>query len=255
MLVSIITPSYNSSEFINATYQSIRNQTHQEWEWLVTDDGSTDDTMNLLEEISNRDSRVKVTQNSQNSGAAVSRNSSIARAKGKYLAFLDSDDLWMPEKLEKHLAFMEKKNATLSFTPYELIDEQGKSLNTLVDANLKGSFSHQDMLKKKATMGCCTVIVDKSHFEDVSMPLIRAGQDYALWLKLLKQSSVATIFPEVLSQYRIVSNSLSRNKYKKALKIWEVYRHIEGLNFVNASFVFSHYAIRAFFKLNESEKI
>ena len=110
------------------------------------------------------------------------------------------------------------------------------------------------MLKKKATMGCCTVILRKNAFADISMPIIRAGQDYALWLKLLKTGKPAVIFNQPLSQYRIVSNSLSRNKYKKALKIWQVYREIEQLNIFEASYVFSHYAIRAFFKLNECAK-
>jgi teichuronic acid biosynthesis glycosyltransferase TuaG len=107
------------------------------------------------------------------------------------------------------------------------------------------------MLIKKATMGCCTVVVRKNAFIDLSMPLVKAGQDYALWLKLLKTGKRATIFTEPLSKYRIVSNSLSRNKIKKAKNIWLVYRHIEKLNFFKASYVFSHYAIRAFFKLNQ----
>jgi len=250
MLVSIITPSYNSKKFITETYDSIKNQTHTHWEWLITDDGSTDGSWQLIESLAASDERIKPVQNAKNSGAAVSRNNSINRAQGDFLAFLDSDDIWLPEKLEKHLAFMQEKGSDLSFTPYTLIDEESNSLNTLIDSTLSGDFSYEDMLKKDATMGCCTVIVRKKAFADITMPLIRAGQDYALWLKLLKTGAKAAIFPEPLSRYRIVENSLSRNKVKKSIKIWQVYRQIEKLNIVKACWVFSHYAVRAFLKLN-----
>lgn len=253
MLVSIITPSYNSSPFIKATYESIIAQSHENWEWLITDDGSTDDSWQLLQELAQKDQRIKPLQNKVNSGAAVSRNNSIARAKGEFIAFLDSDDIWLPQKLELHLAFMEQNNADLSFTSYTLIDEQGKDLNCIIDAQNHGAYSYQDMLRKRATMGCCTVIVRKGAFGDISMPLIRAGQDYALWLKLLKTGKNAFIYNNPLSKYRIVSNSLSRNKYHKAFKIWQVYREIEQLNIFKASYVFCHYAIRALLKLNESK--
>ncbi len=251
MLVSIITPSYNSSPFIMETYQSIVEQTHDNWEWLITDDGSTDDSWQILLALAEKDSRIKPVQNVKNSGAAVSRNNSIARANGEFLAFLDSDDIWLPKKLELHLAFMQAGNIDISFTPYALINEQSRDLNQSVDARLIGAFDYEDMLIKKATMGCCTVVVRKNAFKDLSMPLIRAGQDYALWLKLLKTGKKAHVFNKVLSRYRIVSNSLSRNKVKKAQSIWRVYRDIEKLNIIKASYVFSHYAFRAFFKLNQ----
>jgi len=249
-LISIITPSYNAIKFIEETYLSIDKQTYSQWEWLITDDCSNDGTWEYVLSIASKDNRIKPVKNSQNSGAAVSRNNSIARAKGDFIAFLDSDDIWLPEKLSLHIDFMEQQQANISFTPYMLIDESSTDLNQQVDVNKNGAFSYQDMLIKKATMGCCTVVVRVSAFSDLSMPLIRAGQDYALWLKLLKTEQQAIIFPKVLSQYRIVSNSLSRNKIKKAYKIWQVYRDIEKLNVFKALYVFSHYAIRAFFKLN-----
>ena len=254
MLVSIITPSFNSAQFVKQTYQSIKAQTHANWEWLITDDVSTDESWEVISTLAKCDERIKPVRNDINSGAAVTRNKSIARAKGDFLAFLDSDDIWLPEKLEKHIAFMQAKKADLSFTPYELIDEQGSALNKYVDMTCQGAYTYQDMLKKRATMGCCTVMVRANAFKDLSMPIIRAGQDYALWLKLLKTCHVAHIFTERLSQYRIVSNSLSRNKYKKALKVWEIYREIEKLNILKACYVFSHYAVRALLRLNETAK-
>ena len=196
---------------------------------------------------------MKPQLNENNLGAAVSRNNSIKRSQGEIIAFLDSDDLWLKEKLELHIAYMEDKRADISFTPYYLINESGQQLNKLVDLQCTGKYSYEEMLRKKATMGCCTVLVRKSAFDDILMPLIKAGQDYALWLKLLKTNKHAYIFNTPLSKYRLVSNSLSRNKSKKALKIWQVYREIEKLNILKASYVFSHYAIRAFFKLNETD--
>jgi len=252
MLVSIITPAYNSSEFILKTYDSIVQQTHQNWEWLVTDDCSTDDTWNIVQSLAKKDSRIKLQKNNMNYGAAISRNNSIALAKGDFLAFLDSDDLWLPKKLELHLQFMTLSKASLSFTPYILINEQGCHLDKGIDMTLTGQFSYADMLKKNATMGCCTVMVRTSAFTDLSMPLINIGQDYALWLKLLKSGTNAHIFPVPLSKYRIVSNSLSRNKMVKAFKTWQIYRNLEELNLLKASYVFLHYAIKGKFRLNET---
>jgi len=253
MLVSIITPSYNSEKFIVETYQSIIAQTHQQWEWLITDDCSTDDSWALICELAQNDNRIKPQQNSVNSGAPTTRNNSIARAKGEYIAFLDSDDVWLPEKLAQHLAFMVKHNSSISFTPYYLISEQSAELGFVIDSKLKDSFSYQDMLRKKATMGCCTVIVKKAAFTDLTMPLVQAGQDYALWLKLLKTGVSADIFTVPLSKYRLVGGSLSSNKVNKAKKTWFIYREVEQLNLVKSAVVFCHYAIRAFFKLNQSK--
>jgi len=123
----------------------------------------------------------------------------------------------------------------------------------VIDSKLKNSFSYQDMLRKKATMGCCTVIVKKAAFTDLTMPLVQAGQDYALWLKLLKTGVSADIFTVPLSKYRLVGGSLSSNKVNKAKKTWFIYREVEQLNLVKSAVVFCHYAIRAFFKLNQSK--
>ena len=253
-LVSIITPSFNAMKFIEETYCSITQQTYANWEWLITDDCSDDGTWEYISAIALKDPRIKIIKNRCNSGAAVTRNRSIERAKGDFIAFLDSDDIWLPDKLSRHIEFMEQQQANVSFTPYLLIDENSTDIGEIIDINKEGAFSYEDMLLKKSTMGCCTVIVRSCAFSDLSMPLIRAGQDYALWLKLLKTGQKAVIFSEVLSKYRIVTNSLSRNKLKKAYNIWQVYRDIEQLNIIKALYVFSHYAVRALFKINHSDK-
>ena len=231
-----------------ATYNSILKQSYKDWEWLVTDDCSIDGTFELLNEICLKDKRVKVFRNDMNLGAAVSRNKSIANANGEFIAFIDSDDIWLKTKLEQQLSFMNERNIDFSFTAYELIDEEGNLLGTKVDSKQEGFFTYKDMLKKKATLGCSTVVLRLSAFGNISMPLIRTGQDYALWLNILKTGCNAWVLSEVLTQYRIMPNSISRNKFKKAKQQWYIYRHLEHLSIFNSLICFGHYAFRAVFR-------
>lgn len=246
-LISIITATYNSCSELLETYKSLSSQTLDNWEWLVTDDCSSDSTYQLLQEISEKDQRVKVFKNAVNSGAAVSRNNSLRFATGEFIAFIDSDDTWDNNKLEKQLSFMEG-GIDFSFTAYDLIDEQGEALNKIVDSNQSGEFSYEDMLRKKATLGCSTVMLRRSAFKDISMPLLRTGQDYATWLKLLKSGNKAHLLNEVLTHYRIMPNSISRNKVKKAKRQWQIYRNVESLSFLKSAICFSFYAWRAVFR-------
>lgn len=246
-LVSIITPTFNSRSSIEATYLSIKNQTYDNWEWVVTDDCSMDSTLDYLLELQKIDTRVKVFSNNENSGAAVTRNNSISKSKGEYLAFLDSDDLWEPRKIEKQLAFM-GGNIDFSFTAYQLIDDDGHNLGQTVDSTQIGCFSYEDMLRKKATLGCSTVMLRKSGFDKIEMPLLRTGQDYALWLSLLREGAQACILSEVLTKYRISPKSISRNKIKKAKRQWQIYRELEDLSILKSSLCFCFYAIRAIFR-------
>lgn len=246
--LSIITPSYNSSDLIGCTYSAINSQSFNDFEWLITDDCSSDSTLSVLQNLASDDERIKIYRNEVNSGAAVSRNNSISYASGDFIAFIDSDDLWLPEKLEKQVRFMEDNNIDFSFTAYELIDEGGKSTGQKVDTHLTGPVSYEDMLRKKATLGCSTVMLRRSAFEDISMPLIRTGQDYGLWLKLLKTGAKAYPMPEVLTQYRILPNSISRNKVKKAKRQWQIYREIEKLPLLKSIECFCFYAWRAVFR-------
>jgi teichuronic acid biosynthesis glycosyltransferase TuaG len=247
-LVSIITATYNCIGSIEDTYQSIIGQSHQNWEWLITDDCSTDRTHDLLNQIMAKDNRVKVFKNEENSGAAVTRNMSLSQATGDYIAFLDSDDLWLPDKLKKQLNFM-GDDIDFSFTAYDLIDEQGVKMNRTVDVRQSSrSFSYESMLRKKATLGCSTVILRRSAFYDVSMPLLRTGQDYATWLKLLKTGRRAYLLNKVLTSYRIMPNSISRNKFKKAKRQWQIYREVEKLPLLKSAACFLFYAWRAVFR-------
>lgn len=247
-MISIISASYNCDSIIRDTYFSLDEQTCSDWSWFITDDSSFDQTYQVLKEISITDSRVKVFRNNVNSGAAFSRNNSLFFIDGDFIAFIDSDDLWLPDKLEKQIKFMNDNNIDFSFTAYELIDENGNKIGKQVDTHLTGPVSYEDMLRKKATLGCSTVMLRRSAFDDISMPLIRTGQDYALWLKLLKTGVKAYPMPEVLTQYRILPNSISRNKFKKAMRQWQIYREIEKLPLLKSIECFCFYAWRAVFR-------
>ncbi|PSW03868.1 glycosyltransferase family 2 protein [Photobacterium lipolyticum] len=247
-LISIITPAYNCKDTIVKTYESILAQSYVNWEWVVTEDCSSDETLKVLQEIGSKDPRVLLLKNEVNSGAAVSRNNSIGNAKGEFLAFLDSDDIWLDNKLLEQITFMESNRVDFSFTAYRLIDESDSDMNITVDTKQKEPLTYHDMLKKKATLGCSTVMLRVSAFSDIRMPLIRTGQDYGLWLKLLKSGSKAYPISSVLTKYRILPNSISRNKLKKAIRQWEIYRHIENLSIFYSAVCFSFYAWRAVFR-------
>ena len=246
--VSIITATYNSSNLIVDTYKSILNQSLCNWEWIVTDDCSSDDTFEVLQKLSKSDSRIAIFKNNVNSGAAVSRNNSLQQARGKFIAFIDSDDLWVTEKLEKQVQFMELNNIDFAFTAYELMNDKGEKIGQKVDTHLNDFVTYEDMLKKKATLGCSTVMLRRGAFEDLSMPLLRTGQDYATWLKLLKSGKSAYPLPEVLTLYRILPNSISRNKFKKAKRQWQIYREVEMLSLTKSVISFCYYAWRAVFR-------
>lgn len=247
-LISIITATFNSENEIMSTYNSLIAQTIIHWEWLITDDCSSDGTIKLLNCISETDPRVNIFQNEENSGAAVSRNNSLANAKGDFIAFIDSDDLWLPNKLQKQLTFMVDHKIDFCFTAYELINEKGLPLDKKVDEKQSGFFTYDDMLRKKATLGCSTVMLRKSAFADITMPLLRTGQDYATWLKLLNTGINAYVLNEVLTQYRILPNSISRNKIKKAKRQWQIYREVEKLQLLKSAVCFCFYAWRAVFR-------
>lgn len=250
-LVSIITPTYNSSKYIRETIESVINQTYTNWELLITDDFSSDNTVKIVESYLRNDSRIKLFTLSKNSGPAIARNNSMNNSSGEYFAFCDSDDLWLENKLETQLGFMTQNNLSFCFTAYEIINHNGIPMSMTVDSSNSGVFTYSDMLKKRATLGCCTVMLRKKSFVGLlEMPNIRTGQDYAFWLKLLKNTNHhAHILPKILSKYRVSPNSISRNKLKKAMRQFYIYRNIEKINLLKSFYYFYFYAIRAVFRL------
>lgn len=240
--VTVVTPAYNAERFIDQTIESVLDQTYPNWEMVIVDDSSTDRTVEIIKEYTEKDARIKLIELEENSGSAVARNTAMDHATGKYLAFLDSDDLWLPEKLEKQVAFMEKKDIAFSFTKYRQMLEDGTSTNATTDAPDTVGY---DRLMKHCVIGCLTVMLDKEKIGSERMVNIRTRQDYAFWLTLTRKGFLAYGLPEVLANYRLVENSISSNKFKAAKQNWYVYRHIEKQSLWKSIWYFSNYAIRS----------
>jgi len=244
-LVSIITACYNSENYISETINSVLNQTYQNWELLIVDDCSTDSTRSLIKKFQNTEKRIKLFQLNENSGAAVARNKAIKEAKGTFIAFLDSDDSWLPKKLERQLEFMISNNYNLTHTAYELIDHQGNSIKkTIVPAKILG---YKDMLYSNK-IGCLTAIYNQSKIGKKYMPLLRKRQDYALWLKILKTGEKAYGLAEVLSHYRNTESSISNNKLNLIKWNWKLLREVENLSFIKSVYYLSCNIIFKFLK-------
>ena len=212
-LVSIIMPAYNSERYIEEAIKSVICQTYREWELLVIDDGSTDCTAALVEAVALKDSRVKLVRLKFNQGVAAARNKGLELAKGRYIAFLDSDDLWLPQKLEKQIAFMNVNNYSFSFHSYRHFNETNVS-NKVVKA--PKVLSYDDELRGNY-IGCLTVCLDRSLLKLFSMPKER-HEDYITWLNILKHNNICAYgLQEDLARYRIGNNStISSNKLKSA---------------------------------------
>lgn len=240
--VSIITPAFNASRTIAQTIRSVQCQTFKNWEMIVVDDRSTDDTYAIVEEFAASDNRIRLQQQPINGGPARARNAALKTATGRYVAFLDSDDYWLPEKLERQLAFMAARDAVLSYTLYRRFRHESESLGPLVQ--LPHTLAYKDLLKNTA-IACLTVIVDRERTGYIEFPLIR-HEDYALWLRLLKQGFVAYGLMEDLARYRVSSGSVSGNKLKSAAWVWSIYRNVENLSLTYASWCFANYVWNAF---------
>ena len=245
-MISIISATFNSSSFIEETYASLQCQTYSDWEWLITDDASTDDTLNIITRIAEQDTRVKIFSLEHNSGAGVARNNSIAHSSGDYFAFIDADDTWKPCKLEKQLNFMKMQNSNFSFTGYEVMDVKGVPIGKQIDTRHKRRvFYYNDLLSKKITLGCSTVMIKRCDEIKIKFPNLRITQDYVLWLSILKEDTVCQLCNLPLTLYRLNPDGISKNKFKKAYRQWKVYREVEKLNLLLSFYYFMHYAFRA----------
>lgn len=240
-LVSVITPTYNSERFIAETIRSVKEQTYANWEMIVIDDCSTDKTVELVMKEQQKDDRIKLIQLEHNQGAAVARNTGMENAKGKYIAFLDSDDLWLSNKLEEQIAFMEKHDYAFTFSSFAIMDQFGNLTGKTNRAVEKADY--HDILKRPGTIGCLTVVLDRDKIRDPYMPNIKTRNDFATWLKILRNGHTAYGLDKILAYYRLVPGSISSNKLKAAQKNWYVYREIEKLNFFSAAYYFTHYAL------------
>lgn len=242
-LVSIITPNYNSARFIGETIESVLAQTYTNWELIIIDDNSTDNSLEVLEQYQDHP-KIRIISNSVNSGAAICRNQAIEIAKGRFIAFLDSDDVWYPEKLEKQINFMHNNQHVFTYTAYDKINEQGNEIGH-IDIPLK--LNYQDLLKT-CSIGCLTAIYDTNKLGKVYMPDIRKRQDYGLWLKILKQEKFAYGINTSLAKYRVRNNSISSNKLKAAGYQWKIYRDVEDLSLIKSFILMIHYTFHGVIK-------
>lgn len=244
-LVSIISPCFNSSKYINLTITSVLNQSYLNWELIIVDDKSTDNSVEIIQEFCKLDSRIKLIRLYTNSGsAATPRNVAINEAKGRYISFLDSDDMWHPFKLEEQIKLFENENVAIVYSNYIKIDENGKNRNRIIIAP---KWVNYEKLFYGNVIACLTSVYDcskvgKVYFENVG------HEDFVVWLKILKQGYIAKNTNIVLAYYRVRSNSLSSNKMKTIIWIWNIYRNIERKSLISSLFYFTITMFRSMLK-------
>ncbi len=245
-LVSIVTPMYNGERFVVQTIDSVLEQTYPHWEMLVVDDGSKDNSPALVEKYAQRDPRIKLIRQ-PNGGSASARNNALRHAQGRYICFLDADDLWEPFFLEKQLQFLQEKDAGIVYASYRRINERGEEILrpfiVPVKVNYKG-------LLKTCSISCLTALFDKTRTGDVffNEALKSMRDDFAFWLSLLKKVDYAYGNPEVLASYRVFAASTTGNKKKVMKPQFLVYRNVEKLGLIRSVYYFIHWAINGFFK-------
>jgi len=240
--VSIITPAFDATPFLEETIRSVQAQTFPDWEMIVVDDASRDGTAEIVGGCAASDPRIRLVRQTHRQGPAAARNRALAEARAPYVAFLDSDDLWRPEKLEVQLGFMRETGAVFSFASYSLIDESGAPLGRTVRAPDRVDYR---FLLRNTIIGCLTVMLDINRLGPVRMPHLRQHEDLSLWYELLKRGVVARGIPRDLAFYRVVRRSASRNKLRSALHMWSVYRVQEGLSVPSALWYYAQYAWNA----------
>lgn len=244
-MVSIIVPVFNAEKYLENTINTILNQSYDNFETIFVDDKSNDNSISIIKKYEKKDKRLKLIENQVNSGAAVSRNNGIKQATGKYICFLDADDLWNKEKLEKQVEFMREKQCAFSFTGYEFADSTGKPNGKKV--YIPEKINYKQALRN-TTIWTSTVMLDMSQLqkEEIYMPDVRRGQDTATWWKILRtEVQYAYGLNEILAYYRRPKNTLSSNKMKALKRTWFLYRQVEKLPLVPAMYNFCFYCLNA----------
>jgi teichuronic acid biosynthesis glycosyltransferase TuaG len=243
-LVSVVTPAWNAGRFVAETIASVRAQTLADWEMWVVDDASSDDTAAVVERIAAGDPRVRLVRQRANAGPAQARQAALDRAGGRFLAFLDADDLWLPEKLARQTAFMRATPTALSYTSFRRISEDG----AVVGARrpIPPSLTHAQLLRNSA-IATLTAMVDR----EVAGPIAMADvgyDDFALWLSILRTGHIARGLDEDLARYRVRGGSVSSRKLRAASWVWRIYRERENLALPRAAWCLAEWAARAWWK-------
>ncbi|MGV8834203.1 MAG: glycosyltransferase family 2 protein [Devosia sp.] len=243
-LVSIIMPAYNAADFITETLDTVRRQSFSDWELLVVDDGSKDTTRDIVEALAALDGRIRLIRSPGNRGPAGARQLAIDHAGGRYVAFLDSDDLWLPDKLERQLVFMAEKAAVLSYTSVRRVNEDGSVTGRLMHAPPRLSYGQ---LLKNTAIVTSTVMVDRER--SVPLRMVDAGyDDFCLWLSILRDGAIAYGLDEDLGRYRVRGGSVSSRPLRSIGWVWNIYRQVEGIPLIPSAWYLAHYGARAWLK-------
>ncbi len=234
---SIITPIYNAEGFLEETLQSILDQTYTDWESILINDNSTDKSLEIANKFVQLDPRFKIINKTESGGAAKARNAGIEQASGRFIAFLDSDDVWLPEKLAEQIAFMKEKDIAFSYSSYKFLSEQGQITGSVT---APASITYNQLLKGNV-IACLTAIYDMDKLGKVFMPDILKRQDFGLWLKITKLGVTGYGLQKPLAKYRLRTGSISHAKFNTMLYTWDLYRKVEGLSFVRSfRYISSH---------------
>lgn len=245
-MFSIVMPCYNSGTYIRQAINSVKGQTYRDWELLVVDDGSTDNSADIIKGMEQTDGRIKYLKTNAPSGSPiVPRNIGVKNALGRYIAFLDSDDAWLPNKLERQMKMFEQyEDMAICFSNYEKMTEQGERNNRIIKAP---SVTTYKQLLLGNVIGCLTAVYDTEKVGKVFFQN-HSHEDYILWLDILKRGYVARNTNTVEALYRVRENSVSSNKLKTLCWQWDIYRNVEKIGLFRSSYYFFNYAYRAFKK-------
>lgn len=239
-LVSIVTPAYKAEQVVAETIRSVQAQSYPHWEMLVVDDGSPDATAGVVAAFASVDPRVRLIRQA-NAGPAMARQEALDHARGRYIAFLDSDDLWLPAKLERQLAFMARKRSAFSYTAFRRIRADGSGAGHLIEVPAQMTYCR---LLGNTAIATSTVLIDRAATGDFRMTKTYYD-DFVLWLGILKRGYLAHGLSEDLMRYRVMGGSVSRNKAKSARMVWQTYRDIERLSAPLAALHFARYVLHA----------
>lgn len=232
-LVSVIIPIYNAEKYIADTLNSIFSQDYKDIEIVLVDDCSKDNSANIIMEHQKEHPQIVYYLQEKNMGAGAARNKALELAKGQYVAFLDSDDIWLPDKINRQIELMKKTGSPFSYTAIEMMDENGETIKG--KRKIKETCDYKYLLHN-TIIATSSVVIDRTVLGDFRMPLRRGGQDYATWLMLLRGGAVACGINETLVRYRVASGSLSSNKFKSIKQVWEIQTQDEKINKFSAFF-------------------
>lgn len=244
-LISIIMPMHNSAAFVGEAIESVLAQSYREWELIIVDDESTDASVSIVEAYAQKDSRIRLFRNPKPiKMPSAPRNMGLSMAKGRYIAFLDSDDMWLPEKLTQQIPLMQNPQVAIVYSNYEKMTESGKKTGRVIKAPRQADYKK---LLRGNVIGNLTGIYDKEKVGIIPFLNIH-HEDYAMWLSILKRGFIAQNTGTVAARYRLSSSSVSTNKYRVLSWQWNIYRNIEHISIMKSTIYFVSYAFKAFLK-------